>query len=161
MSLFPSRDESGPNSLENIPAEERQVLEKVAKKVVRHGFAIPAIMTLETVKPLNFIGSQAMIFFQPIVQSIFVLQDYDTFRQAMERRENVENLLLLIEEYDAISQKREKLINKKIKAQKKNWTWYQRWLGIRQPRIEISPEEMEEIERQVKVDQSSDRARDK
>lgn len=80
MSIF--RDamklpEQGP-----LPEEEQVVLEKVAKKVVEKSMTVPAIVFLESVKPLNFVGSQAMVFFEPIVQSLFNLKDYDTFRSA-------------------------------------------------------------------------------
>ena len=108
----------------------------------------PAILFLESIKPLNYIGAQAMIFFEPIVQSLFNIKDYDVFRQAMERRENVENLLQKIEALDAIASRKEKLYRKKLKVERKKWKWYQRWLGIRQPRIEIDPAEVEALEKE-------------
>ena len=124
-----------------LPAEEEAVLEKVARKVVDRRMAVPAIVFLESVKPLNFIGSQALVFFEPIVQTLFNLKDYDTFRQALEKRESIEILLLKIEEYDAIFSQREKRIKKFLKTEKKKWKWYQRWLGILTPKVQI-PEEV-------------------
>ncbi|MFQ6008563.1 MAG: hypothetical protein ACE5K8_06370, partial [Candidatus Zixiibacteriota bacterium] len=88
-------------------------------------------------KPLNFIGSQAMVFFEPIVQSLFNFKDYDTFRSALEKRESIEILLLKIEELDAVASEREKRIKKFLKAEKKKWKWYQRWLGIFPPKVQI------------------------
>jgi hypothetical protein len=126
------------------------VLEKVAKKVVQWQMAVPAIMFLEMVKPLNYIGAQTMVFFEPIVNSVFTFKDYDTFRIALERRENIENLLQKIEAHDAVAFKKEKLYKKKFKAERKKWTWYQRWLGIKRPRIIITPEEMEAIKAALK-----------
>jgi len=128
-----------------VPPEELAIIEKVAAKVVEWHMTVPAILFLESVKPLNYIGSQTLVFFEPIVQSVFSIKDYDVFRQAMERRENVENLLQKIEELDAVSYKKEKLYKKKLKEQRKNWKWYQRYLGINQPRIEIDPAELEEM----------------
>lgn len=89
-------------------AEEEALIEKLAEKVVRWQATVPAIMALETVKPLNFIGSQAMIFLEPFVQTLFNLKDYETFRVMMEKRENVERLLLKIEEFDARAQERQR-----------------------------------------------------
>ena len=60
-----------------------------------------------------------MVFFEPIVQSIFTIKDYNNFRRALERRENIENLLKKIEAQDAVAYKKEKLIRKKYKAEKK------------------------------------------
>ena len=113
-----------------LTPEQQEVLEKIAKKVVEWRMAVPAIMTLETVKPLSFIGSQALVFFEPIVQSIFSIKHYDTFRELMEDRENVERLLQLIEKFDAELAIREKEYKKKLKAYlrkqplgKRLWMW--------------------------------------
>ena len=138
-----------------IPPEEDAVLEKLAKKVVEWHMTVPAILFLESVKPLNYIGSQTMVFFEPIVQSIFSFKDYDNFRQALERRENIENLLQKIERHDAVAHKKEKLYKKKLKEQRKKWKWYQRYLGINQPRIEFDPAELEALEN----DQNKDAGR--
>ncbi len=135
MSLF-GRDSDLPKSSEPIlPAEEDAVLEKVATKVVARGMAVPAILFLESVKPLNYIGSQAMVFFEPIVQTIFNFKEYDTFRSALEKRESIEILLQKIEAQDAVALKREKKIKVFLKEEKKKWKWYQRWLGIFTPKV--------------------------
>ncbi len=147
--IFSPRPGSPPIK-EPIPAEEDAVLEKVAKKVVQWQMAVPAIMFLEMVKPLNYIGAQTMVFFEPIVNSVFTFKDYDTFRIALERRENIENLLQKIEAHDAVAFKKEKLYKRKFKEERKKWTWYQRWLGIKRPRIIITPEEMEAIKASMK-----------
>ena len=125
----------------NIPEEENAVLEKLATKVVDRGMTIPAILFLESVKPLNYISSQAMVFFEPMVQSVFNFKDYDTMRIALEKRETLEILLLKIEKYDAIFLEREKKVKQFLKTEKKKWKWYQRWLGIMTPKVEL-PEEV-------------------
>lgn len=135
MSLF-GRDNELPKTTEPIlPQEEDAVLEKVAAKVVARGMAVPAILFLESVKPLNYIGSQAMVFFEPIVQTVFNFKEYDTFRSALEKRESIEILLQKIEAQDAIALKREKKIKAFLKEEKKKWKWYQRWLGIFTPKV--------------------------
>jgi hypothetical protein len=103
-----------PGSRQNVedkPAlteREEQVMTRLATKVVEWKMTVPAILFLESVKPLNFIGAQMMIFFEPFVQTLFNLRDYDTFREMMERRESVERLLLKIEELDAAALQKEK-----------------------------------------------------
>ncbi len=124
-----------------LAEEEDAILEKLAKKVVEKRMAVPAILFLESVKPLNFIGSQTMIFFEPIIQTVFNFKDYDTFRAALEKRETIEIILLKIEKHDAVALKRDKLIKKYLKKEKKNWKWYQRWLGIFTPPINM-PEDI-------------------
>jgi hypothetical protein len=124
-----------------IPEEENAVLEKLARQVVERRMAVPAIMFVESVKPLNFISSQAMVFFEPIIQSVFNFRDYDTLRCALERRETLEILLLKIEKYDAEVQVREKRIKTWLKQEKKKWKWYQRWLGVFTPPI-VPPDDV-------------------
>jgi len=141
MSLFDSSDkipEAGQNPLDS---DEQALMDKVAHKVVDKGWTVPAIMFLESVKPLNFIGSQVMVFFEPIVQTVFSFNDYTTFRTALEKRESIEILLLKIEEFDAKALSREKRIKKFLKQEKKKWKWYQRYLGIFLPKIQY-PEEV-------------------
>jgi hypothetical protein len=137
MSFFRGNTELPDPEKKALPAEEDAVLDKVARKVVDRRMAVPAIVFLESVKPLNFIGSQAMVFFEPIVQTLFNLKDYDTFRCALEKRESIEILLLKIEALDAVASQREKRIKKFMKAEKKKWKWYQRWLGIFTPKVQI------------------------
>ena len=127
--------------MNSLHGEENAVLDKLARKVVERGMSVPSILFLESVKPLNFIASQTLVFFEPIVQSIFNFKDYDTFRCFLEKRESIEILLLKIEKMDAVSFGREKRIKKFMKQEKKKWKWYQRWLGIFLPKVEI-PEEI-------------------
>jgi hypothetical protein len=130
-----------------LTAEEDAVLDRVAAKVVEWKMTVPAILFLESVKPLNYIGAQTMVFFEPIVQGIFSIGDYDTYRTALEKRESIELLLQKIEGRDAVAYRREKLYRKKVKQERGKWKWYQRYLGIKQPRIEIDPSELEPPEK--------------
>jgi len=99
---------SGADTPPPLTEREAEIMAKMAGKVVEWKMTVPAILFLESVKPLNYIGAQAMVFFEPFVQTIFNLKDYDTFREMMEQRENVERLLLEIEELDAQALEREK-----------------------------------------------------
>jgi hypothetical protein len=127
-----------PNEGKDVfPEEELAVIEKVARKVVERGMTVPAIIFLESVKPLNFISAQAMIFFEPMVQTIFNLRDYDAFRSALEKRPSIELLIQKIEAMDAEAQTREKRIKSFMKAERKKWNWYQRYLGIFPPKVVI------------------------
>ena len=128
-----------------LTPEQREVLDKVAKKVVYWRMAVPAIMALETAKPLSFIGSQVMVFFEPIVQTMFSIKHYDTFRELMEGRDNVERLLLLIEEHDAKLKVKEKKYDKKLKLFLKQQTFGRRawlWFTGRYPNSDKLDEEL-------------------
>jgi hypothetical protein len=112
MGFFPLHSADDKNAADKYSDHEKELLDKLARKVVHWKMSVPAIMALESVKPLNYIGSQAMVFFEPMVQTIFNLADYDTMRQMLERRETIEMLLLRIEHFDAIAKRKEKLFNK-------------------------------------------------
>ncbi|MCH7879225.1 MAG: hypothetical protein IH914_07935 [candidate division Zixibacteria bacterium] len=139
MSLFSNIPPAASES-EAIPDEEYRVLNKLAEKIVEWRMAAPALITLETSKPLNYIASQGMVFFGPIidpmVQMFFNFHDYDILRQALERRSNIENLMQMIERYDAHAGVYDRMVKKFFKSEKKKWKWYQRYFGINTPKIE-------------------------
>ena len=61
---------------------------------------VPAILALESVKPLSFVGSQALYFFEPMVRAFFTVPDYERFAALVERRDTLEALLVKIEQRD-------------------------------------------------------------
>lgn len=96
--------------------EELAMLDKLAENVVARHLTAPAIFFLEVSKPLNFLGSQFLLFFEPIIQAIFTAKHYTMFREMLERRETIEMLLVRIEALDAERRKKEK----EAKQAKKN-----------------------------------------
>jgi hypothetical protein len=80
-----------------LAAGDLALLERVAARVVELRLEVPAILTLESVRPLSFVASQAMIFFQPLVQALLRFEDYQRFAALAERREALEALAVLIE----------------------------------------------------------------
>ena len=85
----------------DIPVERRdEVLTKIAQKVVDLRLTPVAVVMLESGKPLSFVGSQLMVFFQPIVTSLFPFRQYDEFSALLEDRSNVETLIQTIEKLE-------------------------------------------------------------
>ena len=85
----------------DIPVQRRdEVLTKIAQKVVDLRLTPVAIVMLESGKPLSFVGSQLMVFFQPIVTSLFPFHQYDEVAALLEERSNVESLIQKIEELE-------------------------------------------------------------
>ena len=83
-----------------LTEKQAELLDKLAQKVVGYKMTVPAIMFLETVKPLSYVGSQTMVFFEPMVKAVFNIAEYDEIRILMEDRRNVEELLVRIEKFD-------------------------------------------------------------
>lgn len=105
-----------------LTPQQEEILTKIAQKVVHWKMAVPAILFLESMKPLNYIGSQMMVFFEPFVQTLFSWKDYDELRKMMEERETVERLLQKIEQIDAeaFAQEKESKRQRKLRN-KEEW----------------------------------------
>jgi hypothetical protein len=89
-------------SPDEIPLERKKILlEGLAKGIVERRLTAPAIFFLESVKPLNFIGSQAMIFFEPIIRSVFPFKTYSEFAILLQDRETLELLIQEVERLDS------------------------------------------------------------
>lgn len=80
-----------------IAPEDLALLERLAARVVDLRLEVPAILALETGKPLSLLASQAMIFFEPIAQAMFPGVESRRFAALAERREAIETLVTLIE----------------------------------------------------------------
>lgn len=81
------------------PKEERRraLIDKLARKIAAMKLEGPAVFFLEATRPLSFIGSQAMIFLEPLVQTLCPMKDYRDYAELFENRRNVELLIREIE----------------------------------------------------------------
>lgn len=101
------------------PAEaDEKLLDAVAERVVRMGLAVPAIFLLESTKPLSFVGSQALVFLEPFVKSLFNLASYDRFVALLEDRKNIDRLLRKIEDRDEEARAEQKRLKAEEKARR-------------------------------------------
>ena len=106
-------------TLAQICQQQEEILTKIARKVVHWKMSVPAVLFLESVKPLNYVGSQMMAFFEPFVHALFSWKDYDEVRKMMEERGTVEKLLQRIEQLDSETEEKEKVLKKERKLQRK------------------------------------------
>jgi hypothetical protein len=92
-------------SLESeISAEERdQLLHRVADEVVRRGLESPAVLFLEAHRPLQFLTSQALVVFSPLLAVVFRPEILEKTVVLMQDRQNLDRLIHRIE---ALSQER-------------------------------------------------------
>ncbi len=81
-------------------ARREEVLTRIAQKIVDLRLTPVAIVMLESGKPLSFVGSQLMVFFQPIVTAVFPFHQYDEVTALLEDRANVEALIQKIEKLE-------------------------------------------------------------
>ena len=104
---------------EYLSAEQIQLFDRLADRVVRLRFTVPAVVFLESVRPLNFVGSQAMLFFAPMVHALFGKHEYDLIQQALERRETLGYLADLVEYKEELQIERERAERRTRKAERK------------------------------------------
>ncbi len=77
--------------------EDIALLERVADAVVQRGMATPATLFLESVGPMNFLGSQALYVLTPILELAFSNEEVAQVAHLLERRETIPRLISLIE----------------------------------------------------------------
>ena len=81
--------------------KDRELIEIVCRAVVERGMATPATLFLESTRPLNYLGSQTMVFFEPVMRA--VLRNpaaWDRFAGILEHRGSIEYLCRRIEVLD-------------------------------------------------------------
>jgi hypothetical protein len=89
------------NNINEHKQDETIILDKIARAIVRRGMSVPAVFFIQTFKPMNFIGSQALVFFGPVIESLFPRAGIYEFAEFMEERDNVEKLMERIEELES------------------------------------------------------------
>jgi ABC-type Zn2+ transport system substrate-binding protein/surface adhesin len=87
--------------IELTPEEEDELIGKVAEKIHQYGMEVAAILMLESVKPLTWVGSQMGRFFlSPFLPALgeTVSIGGEKIFQVFEKHENVEKLIVKLEE---------------------------------------------------------------
>lgn len=79
-------------------SEEAAVIDRVLREVVRRGMTMPASIFLESVRPMTYLGSQAMHFFGPFMSVLVEPTAYRSFSSFLERRGAVDYLITRMEE---------------------------------------------------------------
>ena len=80
-----------------LTTEDLTLLDRVADAVVKRGMAAPATVFLESLGPMNFLGSQALYFLTPIVEWAFQAKEVEQVARLLERRDTLSRLIALIE----------------------------------------------------------------
>ncbi len=73
-------------------------VDALAERVVRFGLTVPAILFLESMRPMNLIGANALHFMAPVLDPLMPGLGVDELARFLERRDSVEALIRAIEE---------------------------------------------------------------
>jgi hypothetical protein len=80
-----------------LSPEDVALLERVADAVIRRRMSAPTLLFLESMGPMNFLGSQALHFFTPLLDVIFPQRDIERIALLLERRDTLARLAAIIE----------------------------------------------------------------
>ena len=97
MEVNISIDKNKDSELSN---NEKEAIEKIARKIIDRGFVTPAVFFLELMKPLSLLSSHALVFFGPFVTAFMKQDKYYRFTELLEDPKNVEFLISEIERID-------------------------------------------------------------
>ena len=89
---FSTRAEAEPFTIEDLA-----LLQRIADAVVQRRMAAPAVVFLESLGPMSFLGSQALHFFAPIIELAFSAHEVSQVAALLERRDTTVRLIALIE----------------------------------------------------------------
>ena len=73
------------------------MLERVADAIVTRRMATPAMLFLESMGPMNFLGSQVLHVLTPIIESVLSATELTQIARLLERRDSIHRLMTLIE----------------------------------------------------------------
>jgi len=99
--------------------EEEEMIRKAADKICEHGMDLPAVLFLQSFKPLAYVGGQLgrfMVFPFLYVLGGSITQGAEKFFMIFENRNNLEKLIKLVEEN---TEKKDLAKNKKGDSEKK------------------------------------------
>ena len=79
------------------PQRRDELIDNLARKVVKHGMSAPAILFLEMHKPFAFLASQTLILGSGFLAPLVGVQNVQEYSKLIESRDNVELLIRKIE----------------------------------------------------------------
>ena len=81
--------------------EQREAVDRLARFVVRFGLTVPAVLAIEGMRPLGFVGSQFMHLLTPSIGVFLTPDQWNAIAALLEQRRGVDVILERIEELDA------------------------------------------------------------
>ena len=82
-----------------VPLSEEDVrfMERIADALIARSMGTPAAMFLESMGPMNFLGSQVLHVLTPIIECAFDAKEVERVARLLEQREALPRLAALVE----------------------------------------------------------------
>ncbi|MBC8202946.1 MAG: hypothetical protein H8E91_03870 [Planctomycetes bacterium] len=79
---------------------QKNAIDKLCRGIIRRGLTTPAIIGVEMGRPLNYIGSQTMHFFTPLIAAFVPTDSWKAMAEFLEHRGSVDWIRNRIEELE-------------------------------------------------------------
>ncbi len=83
--------------MSSITPAERALMEEAARSIVERRLAVPAMMLLETVSPMNLITASMLHVVSPVWRAGLPASRIDAVAQLLERRETIPEFIRIID----------------------------------------------------------------
>jgi hypothetical protein len=80
--------------------EQREVVDRLCREVVRRGLSTPATMALEMSRPLNMLGASALHMLEPIIGTVMNAEAAKQFAGFLEHRGSIDYLCQRIDFFE-------------------------------------------------------------
>lgn len=98
-----------------INEEQEALLRKLAFIIAEKGMTSPTIFFLESVQPLNYIGSQVMAYLEPFLTFVIPRDHYNNIQKILEQRKGIDYFLTLVEDEEYKRQQKNRAIKEMLK----------------------------------------------
>ena len=82
----------------DLTQDDLALLEKIAHGIVRREMTAPALLFLESLGPLSFLGSQVLYGLTPFLELVSDERELERLAVILERRDSIDRLITLIQE---------------------------------------------------------------
>ena len=79
---------------------QKKALDTICRGIIRRGLITPAVIGVEMGRPLNYIGSQTMHFFTPLISAFVPTESWTAVAEFLEHRGSVDWIQNRIEELE-------------------------------------------------------------
>ena len=80
---------------------QKKALDALCRGIIRRGLTTPAIIGVEMGRPLNFLGSQTMHFFTPLISAFVPADQWTAVADFLENRGSIDWIRNRIEELES------------------------------------------------------------
>lgn len=78
--------------------QSEQLLDQLTQNIDRWGLNVPALLFLQTTKPLSFIASQGLLLFQPLLSFFYDTPRIADYADLLADRANIDRLVARLED---------------------------------------------------------------